>query len=490
MADKKTSLLDQALNAERAEKLKRKRGGKKFDETKVLDVIQFLLPNYDFMGEKGKAWHAAEQLEKGIKGGVRSGKTYRLAANAIALSYINRPYLHLSLAPTDDNIDEAIIPVLEELCEANNLRYVWSKSSRMFKIHHGLTRADTANILFVSGDSFFKGVTAASGDVNEPFSIAKEKVLIWWERISHPKSKRLERAWGGTAEPEKMDWGEEYFQKEKIETERLYVDTFTTYENTYLSKEYVSELEARYSVQLREVYMLGKHVSLVQKPAYSFDLTRDVVDDDYPVPDTYACGEGEKVTMILGFDFNVDPITCGELTVVPKKAGSETMREVIQTNEYIINNSRTKELCDYIIRSLERQYATENLSIIITGDASGKQRKTSAAKTDYQIIKRKFEEAEMTFRMYVPEVNPFVRDRVNDVNVMLETGEFKIMRKCKDSIKDRGLVQWKQGVEGFVIDKSKKTITHITEAVDYGLMAAKKILRSGGLIRRHQRKER
>jgi hypothetical protein len=460
----KLSLLDQALNEEKKLAIEKNRGKRKSAAIEsVYDVMKFLLPNYE-PNDKMKLWHEARQMEKGIKGGVRSGKTYGLAANAITLSYINRPYIHLSLTPTWDNAIETVVPVLEELCTDNGLPFTWIEGKGIFRIHHEGT---AATILIVSAEGFFKGITAASGDVNEPFSIAKDKVMVWRERISHPKSKRLEKAWGGTAEPEKMNWGHEYFDKDIIDTKDIYVTRVTTYDNKHLSKQYIKSLEEMYDSKMREVYMKGKHVNLVQLPTYhQFDLERNVNHN----AKVHNLGRGIR-TMILSFDFNVDPMCAAEIT----KFG----RVYIQTAEYKISNSNTAALCTFIIDTLDVRYATDEdkkkISIVITGDASGRQRKTSAFKTDYRIIMDAFESADYKFTMYVPEENPRVRDRVNIVNALLETRRFLIDETCKYSITDRGLVQWKESAEGFVIDKSKADRTHMSEACDYGLMVVPRL---------------
>lgn len=454
----KLTLLEQALNEEKKLLIdgKRSKPGKKG----ITDILKMLLPNYvpnDLM----KEWHAAPQLEKGIKGGVRSGKTYGLAANAIVVSYINRPLIHLSLCPTWDNVVETVVPALEELCTENGLSFEWLESKGTFRIFHGNERKETANILLISAESFFKGITAASGDCNEPFSIPKKIVLVWRERISHPKSKRREAAWGGTAEPDKMNWGFEYYEKEKINTKDMFVTTVPTYANKHLSKKYIAELEGMYDVKMREVYMMGKHVNLIKAPAYhQFNLDHNVNTNEK----VHKMGRGIR-TIILSFDFNVNPMCCAEIT----KFG----RVYIQTAEYKLDNSNTAKMCEFVIDSLDIRFTKEEkkrISLIITGDASGRQRKTSAFKTDYAIIKEAFEHSGYTFSLYVPAENPRVRDRVNIVNALLERKRFLIDSSCKYSINDRGLVQWKESAEGFVLDKSKQDRTHMSDAADYGLM--------------------
>jgi hypothetical protein len=67
----------------------------------------------------------------------------------------------------------------------------------------------------------------------------------------------------------------------------------------------------------------------------------------------------------------------------------------------------------------------------------------------------------------VPEKNPFVSDRVQFINNLFEKKQLLIDENCKYSIRDRELGLWKQNYEKFVIDKSKKEISHLNDAADY-----------------------
>lgn len=426
------------------------------------DSIDTFLPNYLPLPALEK-WHRSIQLEKGIKGGVRSGKTFALMAEALFLAYINRPYFHLSLSPSFDNACDTVVVVLEELCRDNGLEYKWTKSNRTFQFWKEDEKDNPGKILIYGADMSFKGITAASGDINEPFSIPKKKILIWWERISHPESSRLVRLWGGTAEPDKMQWGWEYWEKQEIENNDSYITTITTYDNIHLADDYKRRLEGKYDTRMREVYMMGKNINLsADRAYYAFDSEKSVI-NSYNSADSGDC---KKV--ILGFDFNVDPMCAVELIV------ENNVR--IQVEEYVIHSSNTGELCEYIMQRFNEKYDRNDISLLITGDASGKALKTASfGKSDYMIIKEVFERAGFLFNMYVPNINPPVRDRINFANMLFETGKYKVVKKCKQSIKDRGLVTWKKGADGFIIDKSRNDVSHLSDAGDYALWASRKI---------------
>ncbi len=462
LKDKKPSLLLQAQREERRISAMKRLSDK--NGLGFYKLMRELLPNYKPL-PKLVRWHKGLQLEKGIKGGVRSGKTHALMAEAIVLAYLNRPYFHLSLSPSFDNACDTVVKTLEELCEDNGLFYQWQKSNRVFKIYNGLEKQDHASILIYGADMSFKGITAASGDINEPFSIPKKKILIWWERISHPDSVRLVRLWGGTAEPDKMQWGWEYWDKEETNDDLSFITTITTYDNIYLSEDYTLRLEQKYDSRMREVYMMGKNINLsADRAYYAFDNERNVIESSFPSP---SLGKPTQ-RVILGFDFNVDPMCAVEIIL-----NGEVRTQI---DEYIIHSSNTGELCEYIIRKFDEKYDKNRLTLLITGDASGRARKTAGfGRTDYSIIKEAFDRAGYRFDLYVPNQNPNVRDRINFTNKLFETGNYVITSNCKQSIKDRGLVTWKQGTEGFVIDKSRKDVSHLSDAGDYALWASRKI---------------
>jgi hypothetical protein len=146
-----------------------------------------------------------------------------------------------------------------------------------------------------------------------------------------------------------------------------------------------------------------------------------------------------------------------------------------QIDEYVIHSSNTGELCELIIKQLNEKYNKSDISLLITGDASGRALKTASfGKSDYMIIKEAFERAGFQFSMFIPKTNPPVRDRINFTNMLLETGKYLITENCKQSIKDRGLVTWKQGTDGFIIDKSRRDISHLSDAGDYALWASRR----------------
>jgi hypothetical protein len=116
------------------------------------------------------------------------------------------------------------------------------------------------------------------------------------------------------------------------------------------------------------------------------------------------------------------------------------------------------------------------MNVYVYGDATGSSRKTSASRTDWQIIKEFFgrntERFKVQFR--VPGANPPVKDRVNCLNARLcnYAGDRRVLiaPKCKELAKDFEQVGWKTDANGNALaelDKSDGLRTHVSDALGY-----------------------
>jgi len=469
---KRVGLLEQALVEEKKIRIDNQ-------ENKLLrlnrqitsyDVIKEILPEYKPSPAQEK-WHRATQREKGLKGGYGSGKTMAFAAEAIALAYINRPLWIILSSPSEDNALMTVLPHLKGFCERNSLGYSFTKDLGHFEIDFGEKKGN----IFLIGQKFVKGPNVAAVGLDEPFSQKKETYDNLIARVRDPKAAVQSIFWAGTAEPDKMEWGHEFFEKDS-NTSVLYTLTMSTYQNKYLSKEYLRTLETKYDAKMQEVYLMGKYISLAGgKVYYAFDRGADILTDmrelEIKATDLYQ----QLPEYIVSFDFNVDPM-CAVLLGVYKNTG---YMRVIAEEEFKIHNSNTRELCEVIISRLNEKYiedtrelcriAGSGRSILITGDASGMKRQTIGQLNDYMIIKDCFLRAGIKHSVYIEPANPAVRDRTNLVNKLFEGKLLKVSSECKSLIKDLELVTWKQGANGFFIDKSKKDLSHLSDAFGYGV---------------------
>lgn len=146
-------------------------------------------------------------------------------------------------------------------------------------------------------------------------------------------------------------------------------------------------------------------------------------------------------TKMIGLDFNVNPM-CGVI-------GYYINNVFYVTDELFEENSDTPRACDKLIRN---GHAGAN----IYPDSTGKNRKTSG-QSDFAILQQNGFNIQRTF-------NPFVKDRINNVNRLLRDGRIIIDPKCKKLIEDLEKVEW----DGNDLDKkSDPMLTHISDALGY-----------------------
>ena len=149
----------------------------------------------------------------------------------------------------------------------------------------------------------------------------------------------------------------------------------------------------------------------------------------------------------------------------------------LQHEEFRIQSrSDTGELTIMIMNKLRMKgYLKEDgmmnngRSLIITGDSAGQSASTKSNMSDYDIIVNICRAKGINYKIFVPKSNPSIRDRVNYVNQQFANRSYFINKKCALTIRDRELTSWKLGADGFFVDKSKKELTHLSDACDYGI---------------------
>lgn len=166
-------------------------------------------------------------------------------------------------------------------------------------------------------------------------------------------------------------------------------------------------------------------------------------------------------SIFIGMDFNVHPMTA--------VIGQVQDGRLVVLDERYLENSDTYKMCDSLKSDARYVGAT------VVPDSTGRNRKTSG-QSDFKILT----DAGFT----IPSVfNPFVGDRVNNVNRLLSDGKVLIHPRCKKLINDLEKVSWKNNQ----LDQSgaNKMLTHISDALGYALwhlMPISPQLKRGGSI--------
>lgn len=148
-------------------------------------------------------------------------------------------------------------------------------------------------------------------------------------------------------------------------------------------------------------------------------------------------------TIFIGMDFNVDPMTAIIFNFIDEEIH-------IFDEVYLSGSSDTYKMSAELIR---RGY----LGARIIPDSTGRNRRTSG-KSDFLILKEAGFVIDGTY-------NPFVTDRVINVNRLLGLNKIKIDPKAKKLINDLEKVVWKNNE----LDQSgtNKHLTHISDCLGY-----------------------
>lgn len=198
-----------------------------------------------------------------------------------------------------------------------------------------------------------------------------------------------------------------------------------------IDEEYLSLLNSLDEKQ-RKRFLLGEFTDDSDGSTYySFNRDNNVVDFD----DSFRVGQ-----LRIGMDFNVMPMTAVACYYV---------NNIFYIyDEAFLENSDTYKMVDHL--KAKKYIGT------IYPDSTGSNRKTSG-KSDHLILK------ESGFIIQSTR-NPFVTDRVNNINRLLRDGRIIIHPRCKKLINDLEKVVWKNDE---LDQKTDKMLTHISDALGY-----------------------
>lgn len=202
----------------------------------------------------------------------------------------------------------------------------------------------------------------------------------------------------------------------------------STYENKHLPPEYIKMLEDSYDSNLQRQELGGEFFEAnTAQIYYMFKREKHTVE----------VSESQLPITHVGLDFNVSPMTAVCCNI--------TDDVITVVDEIYLENSNTYHMRDELLSRFNPAHLT------IVADSTGDSRKTSAIKTDHQILK----EAGFNVARFR---NPPVGDRYNCVNNLFEKNKLKVNKNCKYAIRD---------LEKFYRDNKKPELSHISDALGY-----------------------
>jgi PBSX family phage terminase large subunit len=240
-----------------------------------------------------------------------------------------------------------------------------------------------------------------------------------------------------------------------------------TSENEHLSFEYVASLAENYDPALYRIMVLGEDADYTKGlVCYNFDEDIDVKPLKYD----------HNAILYLTCDFNIDPMSWA-IAQLRYDDNGQLHFEFI--DELVLENTTTVEAAE----EFARRYSGQANKIILTGDASGKNRSTqaqTALDTNYTVIQNVLNQG--GFRgvsLNIPSGNPAVEARTAawtratcDSN---GTRRIHIDPKCKKLIYNCNELRyvegtsmiWEPTIQQISKDPSIKFVKHVWDAASY-----------------------
>jgi PBSX family phage terminase large subunit len=375
-----------------------------------------------------------------LYGGSRSGKTF-LAVYAIFVRAAKEPgsrhcilrekFAHAVQSIWLDTIPKMLQIAMPDLgAKANKSRYFYQLPNGSEIWIGGLDNADRAEKIL--------GNEYSTMYFNECSQLDFESISLARTRLAQ-KNKLTKKTYYDQNPPKRSHWSYWLFEKgidplndEVIENPEDFVSILMNPGDNLdnIDPEYIKMLEKLPEKQ-KNRFLLGLYDDESDGNVYyAFNRDRHVK----PVKQLPG-------TIFVGMDFNVDPMTAVICQVINNK---------IQVfDEVYLHNSDTYKMCDELKR---RGYG----GVRVIPDSTGRNRKTSG-QSDFDIIKESGFVIESTY-------NPFVTDRVNNVNRLFTNDEIIIDNKCKKLIADLEKVVWR---DNKLDQKTNKHLTHVSDCLGY-----------------------
>jgi PBSX family phage terminase large subunit len=305
---------------------------------------------------------------------------------------------------------------LQTLGYKENLHYSYNKIDKVIKFKNG------SEILFAAFDDpeRFKSLNLHWAEIEEASQIDDSafKQLLGRLRNTYRGKDWNDfryRLFGHTNPQANKGWIWERFVEQSHDNYRLIIAPTTN--NYFLPKHFIQSLKDNFDEDYYKINVLGEFgdyaSGLVVKNFSDKNLKHLKYTPDLPIHIT--C------------DFNVDPM-CWVLAYVDKN-------DVYYFDEIVVEKTTTEEC----IKEFIRRYPHHNSEIIINGDASGDNRSTQSAYTNYAIIRNVLYESgydKKQVKFELRNYNPPILNRISSFNAKVKnsSGEPHLYvdeRRCK-----------------------------------------------------------
>lgn len=383
---------------------------------------------------------ASEAKQILLYGGSRSGKTYSLV-RSIIIRACKTKSRHVILRLNFNHVKTSIwMDTLPKVLKTSFplLLVEWNKTDYVLTLQHNGSEIWIAGLDDEKRIEKILGKEYSTIYFNECSQINYNQVQIALTRLAE-KSDLKKKAYYDANPPTKRHWTYWFFVKglhpetgepvNQNEYASMLMNPEDNLEN--IDEEYLGLLGSLDEKQ-RKRFLLGEFNDDSDGSAYyAFDREKNVM----PIDSSYHQGQ-----MHISLDFNVQPMTAS--------IGYYVNKIFYIVDEAFLENSDTYKMCDYLLR--------KNYKGTVYPDSTGNNRKTSG-KSDFQILR------ENGFTIHSTR-NPFVTDRVNNINRLLRDGRIIIDPKCKKLINDLEKVVWKNDE---LDQKTDRMLTHCSDNLGY-----------------------
>jgi len=332
--------------------------------------------------------------------GRRGGKTY-LVLTEILYKLANNPnYVITYVAPTHKQAKKIFWEPFKELVPNQ-----WIKSKSEVDLDMKLINGSVLMVGSAQNYDRLRGLTNNEFYIDE----VQDTIEEVYTKALRPTIATTKGKATFLGTPKGFNWVSEYINKDVWS-----YHTWTTLEGGLVDEEEIERAKLELDEKSFRQEYLAEFLTSSGAIFYTFD-NESIVDVDFKANET----------TYLSFDFNVNPMTC------------VLFQNNIAVKEFEEPHSNTYDLSNKILRYLQTN--NFNSSLFITGDNTGGSSKTSATKTDYQIIYD-------IFKNYLP-VDAWrktkhvlnIEDRFNTTNSAFKSysNERKLFinRKCEKLIK-------------------------------------------------------
>lgn len=252
-----------------------------------------------------------------------------------------------------------------------------------------------------------------------------------------------------------------YFIEKEPDFPTRHVYYSITEDNPFLPKKYIEQLKQDLDPMLARRMLKGEWIDLSEDVIYyAYSTRRNFLHTDYQIEPHHPIG--------ISWDFNIGF----------QKPMSVVLFQFIDDqfhffDEVIIFGGRTLDTCEEL---QAKGYLDQGYTFYLFGDQTGAAKDTRSVKSDWDIIKRFFnnyagQTGRVEYKFCVPSQNPSVRERHNVVNAYCQNAKKQcrlfVYKKAKTLDEGLRLTSFKKGAS-FQEDDSK-AYQHSTTALGYAV---------------------